>query len=49
MTPKPTLVKLIKSYGNEYDVRFPELKLKLTINRYYYTRMSNNPKKYKFI
>ncbi len=49
MKSKPTLVRLIKSYGNKYDVKFPKLKLEITVNRYYYTKMSNSPDEYKFI
>ena len=49
MKSTPTLVRLIKSYGNEYLVKFPRLKLELTVNRYYYTKMSNSPDEYKFI
>ena len=49
MKPKPTLVKLIKSYGNKYDIQFPKLKVNITVDRYYYTKMSNSPDEYKFI
>lgn len=49
MKSKPTLVKLVKSYGNKYDVKFPKLKFEITIDRYYYNKMSNSPEEYKFI
>lgn len=47
MKAKPILVRLIKSYGNKYVIKFP--KLVITVNRYYYTKMSNSPDEYKFI
>lgn len=47
MKAKPILVRLIKAYGNEYVIKFP--KLMITVDRYYYTKMSNSPDEYKFI
>ena len=46
MKSKPTLIRLIKLHSNKYDNRLPELKLEITINLYYYTKMSNNPDKF---
>lgn len=47
MKSKPILVRLIKSFGNKYVIKFP--KLIITVDRYYYTKMSNSPDEYKFI
>ncbi|WP_165872244.1 hypothetical protein [Tenacibaculum sp. M341] len=47
MKSKPILVKLIKSYGNKYVIKFP--KVIITVDRYYYTKISNSPEEYKFI
>ena len=49
MESKPTIVKLVKAYGNEYLIKFPKLKLEMTIDRYYYNKMSNSPNEYQFI
>ncbi|MFY7670548.1 hypothetical protein ACOSP6_05625 [Tenacibaculum sp. MEBiC06402] len=47
MKAKPIFIRLIKAYGNEYVIKFP--KLIITVDRYYYTKMSNSPDEYKFI
>ncbi len=49
MKSQQTLVRLMKSYGNKYDVRFPELKLEITVEQDYYTKMSNRPDDFKFL
>lgn len=47
--PTPTLVKLVKSYGNEYLIKFPKLKIEITVSKYYYNKISNSPNEYQFI
>lgn len=49
MKCKPVLVRLIKSNGNEYDIKFTESELEMTIDHNYYTEMSNNPDEFKFL
>ena len=49
MKSKPTLVRLIKVLGNKYIIKFPELKFKITVNKDYYTKISNSPDEYKFL
>lgn len=49
MISKPTLVKLVKAHGNVFEVKFPECNLNLTIDKYYYIKMSNSPEEYRFI
>ena len=49
MKSKPTLVRLIKVLGNKYILKFPILKLKTTVDKDYYTNISNKPNEYKFL
>jgi len=46
---RPTFVKLLKSYGNSFEVRFPKFKKTQMISRYHYEKMVNSPKEFKFI
>lgn len=47
MKKNPTKVKLIKSYGNIFLIKFP--KFNLTVNRYYYEKMANSPDEFLFL
>ncbi|WP_299679433.1 hypothetical protein [uncultured Tenacibaculum sp.] len=49
MKIKPTFVRLIKCHGNEFEIEFPKIKLSLSVNRYYYEKMSNSPNEFVFI
>lgn len=49
MVTRITLVKFIKSYGNQYVIQFPNLKEPLTIDRYFYEKMVRSPEKFKFV
>lgn len=49
MKAQPTIVRLIKTYGNKYDLKFPELDLEITVGQNIYTKMSNTPDHYKFL
>ena len=46
---KATIVRFLKSYGNQFEVKFPKLKKPLIVSRYYYEKMINNPDEFKFI
>lgn len=45
----PINVTLIKSYGNIFEVKFSDLEIPMTINKYYYQKMINSPKEFHFI
>ena len=49
MKVKNTLVKLVKCHVNEFEIEFPQLKLSLSVSRYYYEKLSNSPNEYTFI
>ena len=49
MKSKPALVRLIKSNGNKYNIKFIESKLEITIDQDHYTKMHNNPDEFKFL
>ena len=49
MKNKPILIRFIKGYGNEYEIKFPSLKKPLTVSRYYYEHIVNSPEEFKFI
>lgn len=49
MKTQPIPIKFIKAYGNQYEIKFPNLKKPLTVTRYYYERLVNSPEEFTFI
>ena len=49
MKNKTTIVRFLKSYGNQFEIKFPNLKKPLIVNRYYYEKMLKDPDEFKFI
>lgn len=49
MKAQPILVRLVKIYGNKYDIKFPELELNMTVNKDFFAKISSSPEQYKFL
>ncbi len=49
MKSNPVKVKFVKSYGNIFEVKFSDLDIPMTVNKYYYQKMVNSPKEFLFI
>lgn len=42
MRTKPIIVRLLKAYGNQFVVKFPDVSVPLTINKYYYNTIARS-------
>lgn len=49
MKKKPTIVHLLRVYGNQFVIKFPNMSVPLTVSKYDYEKMVNTPDEYVFV